>query len=53
MLHQIEHATGRYAELETDYGPNADQQLGQMYELMSAIRKQELEQNDPEFDPTK
>ena len=30
-----------------------DQQIGQLYELMSAIRKEELEQNDPEFDPTK
>ena len=27
---------------------NADQQLGQMYELMQAIRKRELEDNDPE-----
>jgi hypothetical protein len=26
----------------------ADQQLGQMYELMQAIRKRELEENDPE-----
>jgi phage gp16-like protein len=25
-----------------------DQQLGQMYELMQAIRKRELEENDPE-----
>ncbi|TKA66895.1 Succinate dehydrogenase assembly factor 3, mitochondrial [Cryomyces minteri] len=26
----------------------SDQQLGQMYELMQTIRKQELEENDPE-----
>ncbi|KAJ4348343.1 uncharacterized protein N0V89_009717 [Didymosphaeria variabile] len=26
----------------------SDQQIGQLYELMSAIRKQELEDNDPE-----
>lgn len=26
-----------------------DQQLGQLYELMTAIRKQELEENDPEY----
>jgi hypothetical protein len=25
-----------------------DQQLGQMYELMQAIRKRELDENDPE-----
>jgi hypothetical protein len=29
----------------------ADQQIAQMYELMQAIRKQELEENDPEFKP--
>jgi hypothetical protein len=27
----------------------ADQQIGQLYELMQAIRKQDLEENDPEF----
>jgi hypothetical protein len=27
----------------------ADEQIAQMYELMQAIRKQELEDNDPEF----
>lgn len=27
---------------------NVDQQVGQLYELMQAIRKQELEDNDPE-----
>jgi hypothetical protein len=26
-----------------------DEQIAQMYELMQAIRKQELEENDPEF----
>ncbi|KAJ9666437.1 hypothetical protein H2201_003359 [Coniosporium apollinis] len=31
----------------------SDQQIGQMYELMQQIRKAELEENDPEFDPTK
>jgi hypothetical protein len=27
-----------------------DQQIGQLYELMTAIRKQELEDNDPEHE---
>ncbi|KAF2738270.1 acetate non-utilizing protein 9, mitochondrial precursor [Polyplosphaeria fusca] len=27
-----------------------DQQIGQLYELMQAIRKQELEENDPDFE---
>ncbi|KAJ4290925.1 hypothetical protein N0V90_010121 [Kalmusia sp. IMI 367209] len=27
----------------------SDQQIGQLYELMNAIRKQELEENDPEY----
>ncbi|KAF2198971.1 ACN9-domain-containing protein [Delitschia confertaspora ATCC 74209] len=31
----------------------SDQQISQLYELMQAIRKQELEENDPEFDPEK
>ncbi|EON68903.1 hypothetical protein W97_08161 [Coniosporium apollinis CBS 100218] len=31
----------------------SDQQIGQMYELMQQIRKAELEDNDPEYDPTK
>lgn len=31
----------------TDY--SIDEQIAQMYELMQAIRKQELEDNDPEF----
>ncbi|KAF2466494.1 acetate non-utilizing protein 9, mitochondrial precursor [Lindgomyces ingoldianus] len=29
----------------------SDQQIGQLYELMQAIRKQELEDNDPEYKP--
>lgn len=29
----------------------ADEQVAQMYELMQAIRKQELEDNDPEYKP--
>ncbi|KAK5108632.1 hypothetical protein LTR62_008123 [Meristemomyces frigidus] len=29
----------------------SDEQIGQMYELMVAIRKQELEENDPEYSP--
>jgi hypothetical protein len=29
----------------------SDQQIGQLYELMQAIRKQELEENDPEHKP--
>jgi hypothetical protein len=28
---------------------STDEQIAQMYELMQAIRKQELEDNDPEF----
>jgi hypothetical protein len=28
-----------------------DQQIGQLYELMQAIRKKELEDNDPESKP--
>ncbi|KAK8243763.1 hypothetical protein HDK77DRAFT_9705 [Phyllosticta capitalensis] len=28
----------------------SDQQIGQLYELMQAIRKQELEENDPDHD---
>ena len=32
----------------------SDQQIGQLYELMSTIREQELEENDPEYTkPTK
>jgi hypothetical protein len=31
----------------TDF--TTDEQIAQMYELMQAIRKQELEDNDPEF----
>ena len=27
----------------------SDEQLAQMYELMQAIRKSELEENDPEY----
>ena len=30
-----------------------DQQIGQLYELMQVIRKQELEKNDPEYEPDK
>lgn len=29
---------------------SADQQIGQLYELMNAIREQELSENDPEYD---
>ncbi|KAK5173062.1 uncharacterized protein LTR77_003184 [Saxophila tyrrhenica] len=29
----------------------SDQQLGQLYELMSAIREKELSENDPEYKP--
>ncbi|KAF2685910.1 acetate non-utilizing protein 9, mitochondrial precursor [Lentithecium fluviatile CBS 122367] len=29
----------------------SDQQIGQLYELMQAIRKQDLEDNDPEYKP--
>ena len=28
-----------------------DQQIGQLYELMSAIREKELAENDPEYEP--
>ena len=27
-----------------------DQQIGQLYELMNAIREKELAENDPEYD---
>lgn len=27
----------------------SDQQIGQMYELMNAIREKELSENDPEY----
>lgn len=30
----------------------SDQQIGQMYELMQAIREKELEENDPDYVPT-
>ena len=30
-------------------GAPTDQQIGQLYELMNAIREQELEENDPEY----
>ncbi|CAK3989046.1 ACN9-domain-containing [Lecanosticta acicola] len=30
----------------------SDQQIGQLYELMQAIREKELEENDPEFVPS-
>ena len=30
-----------------------DQQIRQLYELMQAIQKQELEGNDPEYEPDK
>nr|POE64886.1 hypothetical protein CFP56_69578 [Quercus suber] len=29
----------------------ADQQIGQMYELMNSIRERELAENDPEYEP--
>lgn len=29
-----------------------DQQIGQMYELMNAIREHELAENDPEHEPS-
>ena len=28
-----------------------DQQLGQLYELMNAIREKELSENDPDYEP--
>jgi hypothetical protein len=33
-----------------DANIEVDQQIGQLYELMTAIRKQELEDNDPEHE---
>jgi hypothetical protein len=30
-----------------------DQQIAQLYELMQAIRKRDLEENDPEYEPDK
>jgi hypothetical protein len=39
--------------LQKDCSPNyfPDEQIAQLYELMQAIRKQELEENDPEYTP--
>ncbi|KAK5159187.1 Succinate dehydrogenase assembly factor 3, mitochondrial [Recurvomyces mirabilis] len=36
---------------EGKVGKMSDEQIGQMYELMLAIRQQELEENDPEYKP--
>ena len=48
---KIEKMSGEFCCADLDRrstDEHADQQLGQMYELMQAIRKRELEENDPE-----
>ncbi|GAB7346373.1 hypothetical protein MBLNU457_5080t1 [Dothideomycetes sp. NU457] len=51
---QIEGDSWRGEKMDkTKIDKMSDQQIGQLYELMNTIRKEELEQNDPEFDPTK
>lgn len=48
---QIEGEAWRGEKMDkTKVDKMSDQQLGQMYELMTSIRKQELEENDPEYD---
>jgi hypothetical protein len=48
VMHQgcFETISGWLANLT---GRHIDQQLGQMYELMTTIREQELAENDPEY----
>lgn len=51
---RIEGDTWKDGKLEKDkVDKMTDQQIGQLYELMQAIRKQELEENDPEYEPDK
>jgi hypothetical protein len=38
---------------ENTNAPIADDQKVQLYELMTAIRKKDLEENDPEYTPEK
>jgi hypothetical protein len=47
---KIEKMSGKLYRGDRNMGANffTDQQLGQMYELMQAIRKRDLEDNDPE-----
>jgi len=52
-MEKVEKMSGMSRLSHVDFGWTlmaylADQQLGQMYELMQAIRKQELEENDLE-----
>ncbi|KAF2096743.1 ACN9-domain-containing protein [Rhizodiscina lignyota] len=48
---QLEGDTWREERLDkSKVDKMSDQQLGQLYELMQAIRKQELADNDPEFE---
>lgn len=50
----IEGDTWKGGKMEKDkVNKMSDQQIGQLYELMQAIRKQELEENDPEYEPDK
>ncbi|OCL01684.1 putative ACN9 family domain-containing protein [Glonium stellatum] len=50
----IEGDTWKGAKMEKDkIDKMSDQQIGQLYELMQAIRKQEFEENDPEHEPDK
>lgn len=49
---RIEGDTWKGGKMEKDkVDKMTDQQIGQLYELMQAIRKQELEENDPEYEP--
>ncbi|OCK81490.1 ACN9-domain-containing protein [Lepidopterella palustris CBS 459.81] len=50
----IEGETWKGARMEREkIDKMSDQQIGQLYELMKAIRNQELEENDPEYNPDK
>ncbi|KAF2000333.1 ACN9-domain-containing protein [Amniculicola lignicola CBS 123094] len=49
---ELEGDSWREAKMDkTKIDKMSDQQIGQLYELLQAIRKQELEDNDPEFKP--
>jgi len=51
---QIEGASWRGEKMDkTKIDKMSDQQIGQLYELMTAIREKELQENDPEHVPSK
>ncbi|KAF1988336.1 putative ACN9 family domain-containing protein [Aulographum hederae CBS 113979] len=53
-VQQVEGETWRGEKLDKEkIDKMSDQQIGQLYELMQAIRKAELEENDPEYAPDK